>query len=361
MQSSMSDFLPIIPNFNDGTPLFIAGPCSAETREQVFETAKGVKEAGIPVFRAGIWKPRTMPGGFEGVGSVGLEWLKEVKDTFGLYIATEVATAAHVREALDYDIDIFWIGARTSTNPFAIQEIADAIKESGKDVAVLIKNPVNPDIELWIGAIQRIYNANVRRIGAIHRGFSVYGDHTYRNLPLWRIAHELGRRVPGLPVICDPSHIGGKSELIRPLSQQAMDMGFSGLIIECHCCPERALSDKSQQITPHDLHKLIAGLQYGRNTGASESLELFRHEIDRLDGELLDLLNRRMQISRQIASYKKNHRMPIVQPDRYDEIVRSRTDTGRQMGLDTDFTRNLMATIHEESVRQQLDIYNHID
>lgn len=354
----MTDFQPIIPGHRHEDPLFIAGPCSAESREQVLETATGIAAAGVPVFRAGIWKPRTRPGGFEGIGEEGLPWLQEVKEKTGMYTATEVATRAHVLAALAHDVDILWIGARTSANPFAMQEIADTIAESGRDVAVLVKNPVNPDLELWIGALQRIYNAGVRRLGAIHRGFSSYGKHLYRNMPIWRIALELARRVPGLTILCDPSHISGKRELIAPLSQQAMDMGFDGLIIESHCDPDCALSDKSQQITPEVLDYILKTLNIGKYSQTTESLGLLRQEIDRLDNELLEVLNRRMQLSREIAQYKKEHHMPIVQAGRYDEIIKSRVENGRQMGMNEEFTRNLMATIHEESVRQQLDIYN---
>ncbi len=354
----MTGFQPIIPGHRHEDPLYIAGPCSAESREQVRETAAGIHAAGIPVFRAGIWKPRTRPGGFEGIGVEGLPWLQEVKARTGMYTATEVATRAHVEAALDHNVDILWIGARTSANPFAMQEIADAISDSGKDVAVLVKNPVNPDLELWIGALLRIYNAGVRRLGAIHRGFSAYGKHLYRNMPIWRIALELARRVPGLTILCDPSHIGGKRELIAPLAQQAMDMGFDGLIIESHCDPDCALSDKSQQITPEVLDYILKTLTLHEANQSTESLRLLRQEIDRLDTEMFDILNRRMAVSRDIARFKKEHRMPIVQAGRYDEIVKSRCDMAGQMGMNTDFARGLMANIHEESVRQQLDIYN---
>ncbi|MDE5687230.1 MAG: 3-deoxy-7-phosphoheptulonate synthase, partial [Paramuribaculum sp.] len=242
----MEDLLPILPEgFDPNKPLIIAGPCSAETEEQVLCTANELAANGIRIFRAGIWKPRTKPGGFEGVGAPGLEWMKKVKETTGMLTATEVATRQHIEEALDAGIDILWIGARTSANPFAMQEIADTLQERGADVTVLVKNPVNPDLELWIGAMQRIYNAGIRRIGAIHRGFSTYGKHLYRNMPNWHIPTELRLRLPNLPIICDPSHIGGKRELIAPLSQQALDMGFNGLIIERHCDPDKAWSDAS--------------------------------------------------------------------------------------------------------------------
>lgn len=355
----MTDFKPIIPEQSPGKPLFIAGPCSAESKEQVLETAAGVRDAGVNIFRAGIWKPRTHPGGFEGVGETGLKWLSEVRKELNLHVATEVATREHVQAALAHNIDIFWIGARTSANPFAMQEIADAIAESGKDVAVLVKNPVNPDLELWIGAIQRIYNAGVRRIAAIHRGFSAYGNHLYRNLPIWRIALELARRIPGLPIVGDPSHIGGKREFVASLSQQALDMGFNGLIIETHSHPECALSDKNQQITPVELKRLLATLNFGSISQSTETLAVLRQEMDRIDNELLDVLNRRMQLSREIARYKKEHKIAIVQTDRYDEIVKTRVENAAKMGIPEEFTRNLMASIHEESVRQQLEIHKH--
>lgn len=354
----MIDFQPIIPGHSHNDPLFIAGPCSAESREQVLRTADGIHAARIPVFRAGIWKPRTHPGGFEGVGAEGLPWLQEVKERTGMYVATEVATRAHVEAALAYDVDVLWIGARTSANPFAMQEIADAIHESGRDVAVLVKNPVNPDLELWIGALQRIYNAGVRRLGAIHRGFSSYGKHLYRNMPIWRIALELARRVPGLTILCDPSHISGKRELIAPLSQQAIDMGFDGLIIESHCDPDCALSDKTQQITPEVLDYILKTLTTPQVAQSTENLGLLRQEIDRIDNELIEVLNRRMAVSREIAQYKKEHTMPIVQVGRYDEILKKRVEMAEEMGMSPDFVRSLMAAIHEESVRQQLKVYN---
>ena len=241
----MNDIKPIkFCGVDSKRPVVIAGPCSAETEEQVMETAKDLAKNGVRIFRAGIWKPRTKPGGFEGVCSVGLTWLQEVKKETGMLVATEVANKQHVEEALNAGVDVLWIGARTSANPFAMQEIADSLV--GADVPVLVKNPVNPDLELWIGAMQRIYNAGIRQIGAIHRGFSAYGKHLYRNMPQWHIPIELRRRMPELTLICDPSHIGGKRELVAPLSQQAMDMGFDGLIVESHCDPDSAWSDKSQ-------------------------------------------------------------------------------------------------------------------
>lgn len=355
----MTDLSPIIPGLETDAPLYVAGPCSAESRSQLIETAQALRTAGVTVFRAGIWKPRTMPGGFDGVGEKGLEWLAEVKSLTGMLTATEVATRDHVMAALGSGVDVLWIGARTSANPFAVQEIADAIQEFGSDVAVLVKNPVNPDIELWIGALQRIYNVGVRRLGAIHRGFSAYGEQFYRNAPIWRIALEMMRRYPHLPLLCDPSHIGGRRELIEPLARQAMNMGFDGLIIESHCRPDEALSDSAQQITPSQLSDILNTLNVGSGVPSQESMRLFRQEIDSLDAQLLEILGRRMQVSRNIAAFKKIHNLPVVQTDRYDEIMKSRMSHAATLDLREDFVRNLMASIHEESVRAQLGILDH--
>lgn len=341
-------------------PLVIAGPCSAETLEQTLQTAKELSETGIKIFRAGIWKPRTKPGGFEGVGSVGLEWLNEVKKQFGMLTATEIANRQHAEEALQAGIDILWIGARTSANPFAMQEIADTIADSGKadTLTVLVKNPVNPDLELWIGAIQRIYNSGVRRLGAIHRGFSTYGKHLYRNMPQWHIPVELRLRYPNLPIICDPSHIGGKRELIAPLSQQAFDMGFNGLIVESHCNPDCAWSDAAQQVTPEILNFILNTLVIRDSHQTTESLTLLRQQIDRIDNELLDILAKRMGVCRDIGRYKKEHRMSVVQAGRYNDIIRSRVKAGEEMGMGAEFMKTILLAIHDESVRQQIEIIN---
>lgn len=284
-----------LPGVEEKRPLIIAGPCSAETEEQVFNTAKQLSEKGIKIFRAGIWKPRTKPGGFEGIGEQGLPWMQRVKKELGMLVATEVANTKHVEAALNAGIDILWIGARTSANPFAMQEIADALK--GADVPVLIKNPVNPDLELWIGAIERINGAGIKRIAAIHRGFSTYDKKLYRNLPMWHIPIELHRRIPNLPVICDPSHIGGRRELIAPLCQQAMDLGFDGLIIESHCSPDNAWSDAKQQVTPDVLDFIIDRLVIRNIISSTESIEALRSQIDECDNSLLDILAKRMRIS----------------------------------------------------------------
>lgn len=342
----------------DMHPIIIAGPCSAETEEQVLAAAHELAKNGVKIFRAGIWKPRTKPGGFEGVGAQGLQWLKRVKEETGMMTSTEVATRQHVNEAIEAGVDLLWIGARTSANPFAMQEIADAIKDSGADVPVLVKNPVNPDLELWIGALQRLYNAGITRLGAIHRGFSSYGKHLYRNLPQWHIPIELRRRYPNLPLICDPSHIGGKRELVAPLSQQALDMGFDGLIIESHCDPDCAWSDKAQQVTPEVLNFILNTLVLRDSVVSTESLNLLRQQIDELDNELLEVLNKRMRVSREIGQYKKEHRMPVLQIGRHDEIMQSRAALAEEMGMSGDFMRTVLSAIHEESVRQQIEVLN---
>lgn len=343
------------------SPIIIAGPCSAETREQVLATARELAANGIKVFRAGIWKPRTKPGGFEGIGREGLEWLREVKSETGMLVATEVANRSHVIEAVEAGIDLLWLGARTSANPFAVQEIADTLAELNADVAVLVKNPVNPDLELWIGALQRIYNAGIRRLGAIHRGFSTYGKHLYRNMPEWHIPIELRLRYPSLPIICDPSHIGGKRELIAPLSQQAMDMGFNGLIVETHCDPDCAWSDAAQQITPEILNFILGTLVVRNSRQSTESLQLLRQKIDGIDNDLLEILSKRMAVCREIGRYKREHRMSVIQAGRYNDVIRSRVKLGEEMGMCAEFLRTVLLAIHDESVRQQIEIINDRD
>ncbi len=344
----------LLPGVDTKRPLIISGPCSAETEEQVMETARALAAHGIKIFRAGIWKPRTKPGGFEGNGVTALPWLKRVKTELGMYTAVEVATPAHVREALAYDVDILWIGARTSANPFAVQEVADALE--GLDIPVLIKNPVNPDLDLWIGAIERVYNAGIRRIGAIHRGFSSYDKKIYRNLPQWHIPIELHRQIPNLPIICDPSHIGGKRELIAPLCQQAMDLNFDGLIIESHCNPEKAWSDASQQVTPEVLDFILNTLVIRDTNQTTENLSALRRQIDELDNSLLELLARRMRVSEEIGQYKKEHNMPILQSQRYDEILQKRVSQAEQMDMDGEFMKTVLVAIHEESIRHQQEV-----
>ncbi|MDE5652465.1 MAG: bifunctional 3-deoxy-7-phosphoheptulonate synthase/chorismate mutase type II [Muribaculaceae bacterium] len=354
----MLELQPIFPNLSDQESLVIAGPCSAETREQTLATARELADYGIKIFRAGIWKPRTKPGGFEGVGAPALEWLKEVKETTGMLTSCEVATRAHVEQALEAGVDMLWIGARTSANPFAMQEIADTLKDSGKDVPVMVKNPVNPDLELWVGAVQRLYNAGIRRLGVIHRGFSVYGKHLYRNVPQWHIPIEMRLRFPNMPIVVDPSHIGGKRELIAPLSQQALDMGFNGLIIESHCDPDHAWSDAAQQLTPEVLNFILHTLVIRDEKETTENLSLLRQQIDRIDNELLETLARRMEVSREIGRYKKLHRMPVVQATRYNDVIATRVNAGKEMQMDPEFLKTILLAIHDESVRQQIEIIN---
>lgn len=349
----------ILPKANDNGPLIIAGPCSAESLGQVMATASELHSAGIRIFRAGVWKPRTKPGCFEGIGAPALQWLAEVKRSTGMAVATEVAMREHVYEALNAGIDILWIGARTSANPFAVQDIADIfaeLSESERDrLCVLVKNPVNPDLELWIGALQRIYNAGIRRLAAIHRGYSVYGEHIYRNPPMWRIPIELHRRLPELPILCDPSHISGRREFIAPLSRQALDMNFDGLMIESHCHPECALSDAAQQITPAELANLLQSLpkRHGHNN-ESGTLSALRKQVDDIDDELLDLLARRMGLTDEIGRFKREHNMTIVQPERYGELMHRRGLQAERLGLDADFIKSVLSTVHEESVRRQI-------
>ena len=338
-------------------PLIIAGPCSAETEEQVLATAEALAASGkVDIFRAGVWKPRTKPGMFEGVGAPALPWLMEAKKRTGLPIAIEVANAKHVESASAYDVDVFWIGARTTSNPFSVQEIAEALR--GTDTPVLVKNPVNPDLELWIGALERINRAGVTRIGAIHRGFSSIDQKIYRNSPMWHIPIELHRRYPNLPIICDPSHIGGRRELVAPLCQQAMDMGFKGLIVESHCNPECAWSDAKQQVLPDVLDFILDRLVVRNSIEMTESLSALRKQIDDLDNDLMNLLTKRMRVSREIATYKKEHNMAVVQTGRYSEILEKRGAQGVLCGMDANFVKKIYEAIHEESVRQQMDIIN---
>lgn len=342
--------------FNE-IPLIIAGPCSAESHEQTMKTALGLNTNGIKLYRAGLWKPRTLPDSFEGVGKIGLEWLNEVKRKTGMQVATEVATREHVELCLDKGIDVIWIGARTTTNPFAVQEIADVLS-GHNDVIVFVKNPVNPDIELWIGALQRINNAGITMLGAIHRGFDMGGTHIYRNMPEWHVAIELRRRIPELPILCDPSHMGGKRELLPTLSQQALDMGFDGLFIESHCNPDKALSDSDQQITPSELNSLINSLVIRRQNEPNEMLNAMRNQIDECDNGLIEILNKRMTISREIGKYKKEHDMQVVQTSRFDVILKQRINQAQEMGMSGDFMKKVMTAIHQESVRQQIEILN---
>ncbi len=360
----MVEFKDLIPVFyaesQCGSPVIIAGPCSAESRAQTLRTAEELASAGIRYFRAGVWKPRTRPGSFEGVGAKALPWLAEVREKTDMTPMTEIASPAHLRNALRAGICTVWIGARTAANPFAVQEIADFISglpRGEKDrMGVLVKNPVNPDLELWIGALQRLYRAGVRRLGAIHRGFSAYGNHLYRNVPEWRIPIELKRRIPSLPLICDPSHIGGRRDLIGKISQQALDMRFDGLIVESHCDPDCALSDSAQQVTPSELSTILLSLRSCPDSTAEDSLRVYREEIDIIDEELVSLLSRRMEVARRIGGLKIREGVSVVQPGRYSMLMEHRVADGERLGLCPEFMRRILGVIHEESVRQLLSL-----
>ena len=340
-------------------PIIIAGPCSAESEKQVVSTARELASMGIKIFRAGIWKPRTRPSAFEGVGSEGLHWLRTVKEETGMLTATEVANTKHVYDALKFGIDILWIGARTAANPFAVQEIADTLR--GVDIPVLVKNPVNPDLELWIGAIERLHHAGIKRIAAIHRGFSVFGKSEFRNHPHWQIPIELKRRIPNIPIITDPSHICGNREWLYEVSQEAMDLNFDGIIIESHINPDKAMSDSQQQLTPADLKKLLDRIIL-RDPEVVNGLALtmveLRSEIDKLDDQIIDIFEHRMQIADQIGHYKKANNVAIFQSKRWDTIINKRLEMGLEKGLSHEFITRVFRAIHQESINHQAHIMN---
>ncbi len=341
-------------------PIMIAGPCSVETEEQVMQTAIRLKDSNLDVLRGGIWKPRTRPNTFEGVGSIGLNWLKDAGRAIGVPVTTEVANSKHVYEALRAQIDILWIGARTTVNPFAVQEIADAVR--GIDIPVLVKNPINPDLSLWMGALERLNKAGITKLGAIHRGFSTHGKSKWRNKPHWEIPIELKRQIPDLPIIVDPSHITGKRELIHPVSQKALDLDFNGLMIESHITPDKALSDAAQQITPERLIEIKIALLLRDSTTSNEAfldqLEELRDSIDSVDDRIINILAERMQIARQIGECKKTNNITILQKSRWDEIFTKRKDSGVKVGLTEDFMKDLYMSIHKESIRQQETVMN---
>jgi len=349
-----------LDEFNLTHPLVIAGPCSAETEDQVLKIAHELKNSDVSIYRAGIWKPRTRPGGFEGVGEIGLKWLKKAKEETGMLIATEVATANHVKLALEYDIDVLWIGARTTANPFAVQEIADALQ--GTDKIVLIKNPVNPDLALWLGGIERLYNANIKKLGVIHRGFSSYEKTKYRNIPEWQIPIDLQNRFPDLPLICDPSHITGNREMIQKVSQQALNLNFDGLIIETHNDPDNAWSDAAQQVTPETLKKLFLDLKTRKKDEISENynnnLENLRLHIDEIDIKILDILAKRMQVVDEIGKLKKTHNVAVLQNNRWRNMLDKIVEDGTNKGLSEDFIVTLFKAIHQESINNQEKIVN---
>ena len=336
-------------------PVVIAGPCSAETEEQVLKIAHSLKNTDVSFFRAGIWKPRTRPGMFEGVGALGLQWLQRVKEETGLKTATEVANKDHVKLALDHDIDMLWIGARSTVSPFIIQEIADELE--GTDKIILVKNPVNPDLPLWIGALERLQRAGIEKLGVIHRGFSTYEKTKYRNIPEWQLVIELQNKFPNLPIICDPSHITGKHDLIFDVSQTALDLNFEGLMIETHCNPDAAWSDAAQQVTPERLVEIMNDLRI-RKTSTSEEdyvsqLGNLRSRIDIIDEQLLDLLKKRMDIADEIGSLKKTNNVAILQNTRWHEILGKMILEGEQRNLSEEFVIQVFKAIHQESINRQ--------
>ena len=341
-------------------PLVVAGPCSAETEDQVLKIAHELKDSDVNYFRAGIWKPRTRPGNFEGVGALGLKWLQKVKAETGMKTATEVANAAHVKLALEHDIDLLWIGARSTVSPFIVQEIADALE--GTDKIVLVKNPVNPDLALWLGGIERLYSANIKNLGVIHRGFSTYEKTRYRNNPEWQIAIELQNRFPDLPLICDPSHITGKRDMIFEVSQTALDLNFNGLMIESHIDPDNAWSDAAQQVTPNTLIQMMEDLKIRKETDTEaeyrNSLNTLRTQIDVIDHQLIDILGKRMKIADAIGALKKDKNVAVLQSKRWNEILGKMILEGEQNKLSEEFILRVFKAIHQESINHQEKIMN---
>lgn len=346
--------------FGWGPDILIAGPCSAETPEQVMETVTGLTPCKPDMIRAGIWKPRTRPNSFEGVGSPGLRWLKDAGNAVGKPVCVEVANVKHVYEALRTGVEVLWIGARTTVNPFAVQEIADALE--GVDIPVMVKNPVNPDLELWIGALERLQRAGINRLAAIHRGFSSYGKSKYRNHPQWDIAIELRRRIPELPMICDPSHISGVRELIPGVSQKALDLDFDGLMIESHIHPDKALSDAKQQLTPNDLYHLLQNLVWRESETKDPDylnhLEHLREQIDEIDSQLIEMIAERMKVVVKIGEYKKRNNITILQTNRWKELMEERISWAQQKGLGEDTISEILRNIHQESIRWQARVMN---
>jgi len=347
-------------DFNLNHPLVIAGPCSAETEDQVLKIAHDLKDTDVSVYRAGIWKPRTRPGMFEGVGAIGLKWLDKVKKETGLLTATEVANASHVKLALEYDIDILWIGARSTVSPFIVQEIADALK--GTDKIVLVKNPVNPDLALWLGGIERLYSANIKKLGVIHRGFSTYEKSKYRNNPEWQLPIELQNRFPDIPLICDPSHIAGRRDILQDISQTALDLNFDGLMIETHIDPDNAWSDAAQQITPSVLVKMMNDLKIRTLTSEEadykNQLNTLRTQIDVIDHGLLETLGKRMKVAVSIGELKKKKNVAVLQTKRWNEILGNMILEGEKKGLSEEFVLRMFKAIHQESINNQEKVIN---
>lgn len=349
-----------LTHFTNQKPFIIAGPCSAETEEQVLAIAHELKNTQVSVFRAGIWKPRTRPGGFEGVGEIGLKWLQKAKAETGLHIAVEIATAAHVKAALEHNVDIVWIGARTTVNPFAVQEIADALKNTNK--IVWVKNPVNPDLALWIGAIERLYHAGIKNLGVIHRGFSTYEKTKYRNNPEWQIAIDLKNKFPELVILGDPSHISGNRQLIQEVSQQALDLNYNGLMIETHCNPDAAWSDAAQQITPTQLKQILSDLTIRKESDDADDythqLLKYRTTIDEYDRKILEILGKRMKIAQAIGHLKKDKNVAVFQNKRWNEILDNMIADGQDKELSEEFILKLFKAIHQESISHQEKVIN---
>lgn len=348
-----------LDDFHLPHPLVIAGPCSAETENQVLQIARELQDSKVSIFRAGIWKPRTRPGGFEGVGEIGLKWLQKAKAETGLLMAVEVATAAHVKLALEHDIDVLWIGARTTVNPFAVQEIADALQNTEK--IVLVKNPVNPDLALWIGGVERLYHAGIKKLGVIHRGFSTYEKTKYRNNPEWQIAIDFQSKFPDIPLIIDPSHITGKRDMIFQVTQQALDFNYDGMIIETHCDPDNAWSDAAQQVTPERLKQIIFDLVIRKEDDADgdylQQLSKLRVKIDDYDSKLLDVIGQRMKVAEDIGSLKKAKNVAVLQNKRWNEILERMVKEGSQRGLSEEFIVQFFKAIHQESIAHQEKVF----
>ena len=349
-----------LDDLNLSHPLVIAGPCSAETEQQVLKIAIDLKDTDVSIFRAGIWKPRTRPGMFEGVGAIGLKWLQKVKEHTGLLTAVEVANSSHVKLAIEHGIDVLWIGARSTVSPFIVQEIADSLQDTDK--IVLVKNPVNPDLSLWLGGIERLYTANIKKLGVIHRGFSTYEKSKYRNNPEWQIAIELQSKFPDLPLICDPSHIAGRRDLIFNLSQRALDLNYDGLMIETHCDPDNAWSDAAQQVTPSALIDIMKDLKIREMTIDKEEyqnqLDGYRQKIDNSDQLLLEILGKRMDVAEKIGLLKKSNNVAVLQNKRWNEILGKMIIDGESHGLSEEFILKIFKAIHQESINHQQNILN---
>jgi len=351
-----------LSDMNLGHPLSIAGPCSAETKEQVLAIAHQLKDSKVSVFRAGVWKPRTRPGSFEGIGALALPWLQQVKKETGLLIAVEVANATHVKLALAHDVDILWIGARTTVNPFAVQEIADALANTDK--IVWVKNPINPDLELWIGGVERLYKAGVTKLGVIHRGFSSYKKTDYRNQPKWQIPIDFKGLFPHIPMINDPSHICGRRDCIENIAQNALDLQFDGLMIETHHNPDEAWSDAKQQITPKTLHEIIARLTVRKKVFKEakfiDTLDLLRKKINNTDKQLIQILSERMLIVKEIGKVKRERNVAVLQTERWQEVIEKMTLVAQKAGLSVPFVKRLFKEVHQESIRKQEEIINRL-